>query len=116
MCLRSGYLALPSIAEFFRIPVDVDPAPTDPIGVTRSEFDAAWDEMAAADVPLAADRDAAWRAWAGWRVYYDTALIALADLVVAPAARWSSDRAPDVPARRGPLGHTPWRRRSHAAS
>ncbi|HXX77014.1 MAG TPA: hypothetical protein VEI53_00860, partial [Ktedonobacteraceae bacterium] len=50
------------------------------------------DEMAEAGVPLKADREQAWRDFAGWRVNYDTVLLALAELMIAPPARWSSDR------------------------
>jgi hypothetical protein len=41
------------------------------------------------------DRDQCWRDFAGWRVNYDTALIGLAKLTMAPQAPWSSDRYPD---------------------
>ena len=56
------------------------------------EFEAALDEMAEAGVPLKADREQAWRDFAGWRVNYDTVLLALAELTIAPPARRSSDR------------------------
>jgi hypothetical protein len=53
-------------------------------------------------VPLRADRDRAWRDFSGWRVNYDTVLIQLCSLVMAPPAKWSSDRIPSQrpPARR----------------
>jgi hypothetical protein len=92
LCIRAGYLALRYIAAFFRIPYNPHPAPDDPISVSRAEFEAALDEMAAAGVPLVADREQAWRDFAGWRVNYDTVLLALAELMIAPPARWSSDR------------------------
>ena len=41
-----------------------------------------------------ADRDQAWRDFAGWRVNYDTVLLSLASMVTAPYAKWSSDHAP----------------------
>ena len=44
---------------------------------------------------LKADREKAWRDFAGWRVNYDRALILLCGLVMAPQATWSSDRAPE---------------------
>jgi hypothetical protein len=44
-------------------------------------------------LPLVADRDQAWRDFNGWRVNYDRVLIALAGLVMAPPAPWSSDRS-----------------------
>ena len=50
--------------------------------------------MAGAGVPLKADRDQAWRDFAGWRVNYDIVLLSLARLTQAPAAPWSSDRSP----------------------
>ena len=91
--LRAGYLSLRRIADYFAIPYDPDPEPTDPISVTREEYDAVYDRLAAAGVEVRADREQAWRDFAGWRVNYDTVLITLAALVVAPTAPWSSDRS-----------------------
>lgn len=71
----------------------VDPDPGDPISITRAEFDAACAEMESASLPLKSDRDQAWRDFAGWRVNYDTVLVVLAGLLVAPWTPWSSDRA-----------------------
>ncbi len=93
LCIRAGYLALRQIADFFGIPYDPTPQPTDPISVTREEFDAACERLEAAGVPLKPDRDQAWRDFAGWRVNYDSVLLDLAGLVVAPDAPWSGDRA-----------------------
>jgi hypothetical protein len=93
ICIRAGYLALRRIADFFTIPFDPDPAPHDPISVTREEFDAALVRLEEAGTPLKSDRDAAWRDYAGWRVNYDSVLLALATLTVAPETPWSSDRA-----------------------
>jgi len=93
LCLRAGYLALRRIADFFDVPYDRDPAPDDPISVSREEFDAAYDRLAAAGIGLEPDRDTAWRAFAGWRVNYDQVLITLCALVMAPYAPWSSDRS-----------------------
>jgi hypothetical protein len=93
LCIRAGYLALRRIADSFRIPYDPDPKPDDPINITRAEFDAACEELAGQGAPLKLDRDQAWRDFAGWRVNYDTALLALASLIMAPASPWSGDRA-----------------------
>jgi hypothetical protein len=101
LCIRSGYLALRRIADYFGIPNDHDPKPDDPISIDRSEFDAAYEEMASLGVPLRPDRDACWRDWRGWRVNYDTVLIALAGLTMAPYAPWVSDRS--LPYHRPPL-------------
>lgn len=92
-CIRAGYIALRRIADFFGIPYDPNPEPGDPITVTREEFDQAYDRLATEGVPLKRDRDQAWRDFAGWRVNYDTVLVALAGLTMAPYAPWSSDRS-----------------------
>jgi len=91
--VRAGYLALRAIGDFYGVPYDPDPAPTDPISIARDEFEDAYAELASAGVPLRPDREQAWRDFAGWRVNYDTVLLALAALTVAPYAPWSSDRS-----------------------
>jgi hypothetical protein len=92
-CIRSGYLALRQIATFFQVAYDEDPNPDDPISIDRDEFDAAYAYLEQTGVPLVADRDQAWRDFRGWRVNYDTVLISLAALTMAPYAPWSSDRS-----------------------
>jgi hypothetical protein len=109
LCLRAGYLSLRRIAAYFSIPHDTAPLPTDPISIDRSEFDAAYDELVAAGVPVKSDRDQCWRDFAGWRVNYDTVLITLAGLAVAPYAQWSSDRS--IPFLAPLLSHQLLRRR-----
>jgi hypothetical protein len=93
LCIRAGYLALRRIADFFQIEYNAQPNPDDPISLSRDEFDTAYDELKENHVPLIADRDAAWRDFAGWRVNYDTVLLALAAMTMAPYAPWSSDRS-----------------------
>jgi hypothetical protein len=92
LCIRAGYLALRSIANLFNINYDPNPSPDDPISITRTEFNAAWDELAQAGIPLKADQDQAWRDFAGWRVNYDRVLLALAELIITPYTPWVSDR------------------------
>lgn len=96
ICLRTGFLSLRGIAKFFEIGFDPSPSPGDPIRISRAEFDQLCGELAARNVPLKDDRDQAWRDFAGWRVNYDTVLIALASLTMAPYAPWSSDRQPET--------------------
>ena len=104
LCLRAGYLCLRHIAHTFRISHRHDPAPTDPISVTREEYDVVYDQLEADGLPLKRDRDQAWRDFAGWRVNYDDVLVPLARFIRAPAAPWSSDRdmypVPKVPIRK----------------
>ena len=92
LCIRSGFLALCRIADFFGIAYDMNPRSSDPISIQRAEFEAVLDELASKGIPLKADRDQAWRDFQGWRVNYDTVLLTLADLTMAPYAPWSSDR------------------------
>jgi hypothetical protein len=96
LCLRAGYLSLRRIATFFSIAFDADPAPADPISISREEYDVVYDKLKANGVPMKADRDQAWVDFAGWRVNYDTVLPALARLTDAPFAPWVSDRPPPV--------------------
>lgn len=93
-CIRAGYLALRAIADLFGIPYDPDPKPDDPISISKSEFLDVYEQFAQAGVPIKPDREQAWRDFAGWRVNYDTVLLTLAGLVMAPYAPWSSDRSP----------------------
>lgn len=93
LCIRSGYLCLRRIADFFDIDHDPDPSPDGAISVTREEFDEALALLEAAGTAIEPDRDQAWRDFVGWRVNYDTVLLQLAQLTAAPPARWTSDRA-----------------------
>jgi hypothetical protein len=93
LCIRSGYLALRNIGDFFAMPYDPDPAPDGPISVTRAEYDAACRRLSDAGATLKPDRDRAWRDFVGWRVNYDALLLCFASLCMAPPAPWSSDRA-----------------------
>jgi hypothetical protein len=69
-----------------------EPGPSAPISIARAEFDAAYQELRTAGLPVREDADAAWRDFAGWRVNYDEVLVGLAAVVSAPYAPWSSDR------------------------
>jgi hypothetical protein len=93
LCIRAGYITLRRICDFFHIPYNASPRPDDPISIARVEFDRVYDDLAAQGVPLKADRDRAWRDFAGWRVNYDVPLLALCALTMAPYAPWSSDRS-----------------------
>jgi hypothetical protein len=92
LCIRAGYITLRQICKFFRLPYNPHPERGDPISIAREEFVAAYDRLRDAGLPLKPDRDQAWHDFAGWRVNYDDALLALAHLVSAPYAPWSSDR------------------------
>ena len=94
LCLRAGYLALRQIADFFSIPISHDPKyPEVTISVTREEFNEAYYHLKQHNIPVKPDIEEAWSDFAGWRVNYDMPLLALANLTVAPYAKWSSDRS-----------------------
>ncbi len=93
LCIRAGYLALRRIASFFSIEYNEFPTNQDPISIRREEFDQACETLAAGGVPIQQDRDQAWLDFKGWRVNYDTVLLALCNITMAPYAPWSSDRA-----------------------
>lgn len=106
IAIRSGTIALRQLARSFGIPFDPDPQPDDPISLTRAQFDEACDDMADVGVPLVADRDAAWRAFAGWRVNYDAIIEQLAAGFLAPPSPWTTLGAtlPAAPTRELILG------------
>ena len=108
LCIRAGYLALRRVGDFFLMPYDPDPKPTDPIAVTRAEFDAVCDRLEKVGAPVHADRDQAWADFAGWRVTYEAVLLRFAALCWAPQAPWTGDRA--IPFFRAPIS----RRRARA--
>lgn len=93
LCIRAGYLALRSISDFYQIEYNPDPDPDDPISISRPEFDEAYDRLLEWGIPLKPDRDQCWRDFRGWRVNYDTVLLKLAALTMAPYAPWVSDRS-----------------------
>ncbi len=99
LCIRSGYLALRRIANYFQIPNPQEPRfPEDAISISRAEFDSTLDGLQAYGLPMKTDREQAWKDFAGWRVNYDRTLTTLAEFVMAPYAPWSSDRmSPDAP-------------------
>lgn len=93
LTIRAGFVSLRRIADTFRIAYDADPLPSDPISIQRSEFEEALDRLEADGVDILADRDQAWKDFAGWRVNYDTVLLELAQVLRVPYAPWTSDRS-----------------------
>jgi hypothetical protein len=92
LTIRSGFLCLRRIGDFYGIPYEPDPSPEDPISISRDEYETVCTQLSEAGLPLRPDRDQAWRDFQGWRVNYDAVLIGLCNLVMAPPAKWSSDR------------------------
>ena len=90
ICIRSGFLALREIADYFSLPYDRDPSPGDPISITQEQYMEAYQRLADSGVAVKADAEQAWRDFAGWRVNYDSLLTGLAGLIMAPYADWIS--------------------------
>jgi hypothetical protein len=98
LCFLAGCHTLSDIATDLGIQLR-SLASNGSIHVTRAEYDAAYEQMRNAGVPLKADREESWRAFVSMRSHYDIAVIALAQLVYAPEAPWSSDRKLGLTAR-----------------
>lgn len=101
LTMRAGFLSLRAVADHHRIRYDPDPSPGDPISITRPEWEAVLDDLAALGVPIEPDRDQAWRDFTGWRVNYDAVLLGLAEFTMAPYAPWTADRSPVLGSVRG---------------
>ena len=102
LCIRAGWLSLRLLADHFRLPYPELPSRTDPISVTRAEFDAALDHLSRSGVPILADREAAWWDFVGWRANYDAILEACYGLFSAPRPDWhlADTAAPTPPSNR----------------
>ena len=114
ICVRAGFFALRSIADYYGIPYDPDPQPGDAISITKEEFLDACDELVAAGIPVRADREAAWLDFTGWRVNYDVPLLgagrvrdgAVRAVVVGPVVpRTAAARASRPAPRRRPSSY-----------
>src|SRR5690606_24117042 len=92
LCLRTGFMALRSIAATIGIAVDHDPHPHDPIQLTREDLAGAVTRLRAAGYEPERSIDDAWPHLRGWRVNYEPAAYALAECIVAPPAPWSGRR------------------------
>jgi hypothetical protein len=93
LCFQAGCRTLSDIVtDVTRPSIATMLASEKAIHVTRAEYDAACENLSDSGVLLRADREESWRVFVSMRSQYDTFLIALANLVYAPKAPWSSDR------------------------
>jgi hypothetical protein len=91
-CLRMGYLCARNMARTLGSPVNEDPRPDDPIGLTYEQYARGVEHLRSADFPLERTAEEAWSDFRGWRVNYEAAIYALADYLVAVPAPWSGKR------------------------
>ena len=94
--IHTGTLSLRRVCDFFGFQYDPDAAPTDPIGITRADFDEVADLFIGVGMPVVTDLDQAWRDFAGWRVNYDVPLRSLATFIDPPVVPWATDRPLDI--------------------
>ena len=92
LCYQAGCHTLLDIAADVGIPLSSAFASSSSIHVSRTEYDAACEQLLSAGLPLKADREESWHAFVSMRSQYDFTLIALANFLHAPEALWSSDR------------------------
>jgi hypothetical protein len=88
LCIRSGWLALHRLADYFRVPYPHNPDGTEPVSVTREEFELVLDHLARGGVPIIADHEQAWLDFVGWRVNYDAVIEEFHVLFTIPRVDW----------------------------
>jgi hypothetical protein len=88
LCIRSGWLTLRRLADYFKLPYPVDLTQPIEIAITREEFDIVLARLERTGVPLVSDRDAAWRDFVGWRVNYDAIIEAMYTRFTCPRISW----------------------------
>ena len=102
MTYRSGVESLANIAHFFFVRPESDEEHYTLL--TRDDFDAEVERLAADGVPIVEDLDEAWKEFAALREAYEPFLLGLAELILPPAAPWSTDLLerprPPIPRRR----------------
>lgn len=87
--IRSGYLALRAIADFYEIEPEDSPKDRTQLSVSELEFNELLDQLVAGGLHIDVDRAQAWDDFAGWRVNYDRALTGLKELVGDVPTHWS---------------------------
>ncbi len=92
LCIRSGFVALGSLADTFEVDRPLDPAPNDPISMNRTTFDQLCIELRSRGIPLKPDLDQAWADFAGWRVNYDASLMGLIAYLRIEPGEWFGDQ------------------------
>lgn len=92
-CLQTGASALRQIVAGLGIAPDAPAGRGEAaISVTRADYDAACDALAAAGLPVIGDREAGWAAFRQARADYDGPLVALCRLKRVTEGTWSGDR------------------------
>ncbi|GAB2462347.1 hypothetical protein GCM10011375_13940 [Hymenobacter qilianensis] len=101
LCFKAGCIALTRIARFFQERTRSKPAPylgpTDPMqNPSHEEFLRAYELLSETDVPVVADKEAAWNKYHLLRSRYTHAVEYLAKLTMAPAIKPVAPHKEDV--------------------
>lgn len=84
--IRSGYLALRAISDFYRIEAEV--ADISDLSVSQTDFEELCDRLETAGISVPAEKSEAWAAFAGWRINYDRAIVGLGERVGEVGSHW----------------------------
>jgi hypothetical protein len=108
LCLRMGFTCLRTLADVMYIKVDPDPHPDTPIRLTYEEYMEGVKHLADIGFPMERTPEEAWPHFRGWRVNYEPAALALADIVVPSPGKWTGRPVGEVviPTKR-PVDRTP---------
>jgi hypothetical protein len=82
-----------AVSATLGLPVNEDPRPSDPLSLTRGEFDDAVAKLTAAGWTPERPADEAWPHFRGWRVNYEAAAHNIAAHLHLPPAPWSGPRS-----------------------
>ena len=88
LCLRSGWLTLRRISDFFKVPYPISPSRETSISISREEFEGVLDRLQRSGLPVVGDRETAWGDFVGWRANYDAMIEAFYDLFTCPRTDW----------------------------
>jgi hypothetical protein len=92
LCIRSGFVALGSLADTFEIDRPEDPKPDEPISIHRTTFDELCIELQTLGIPLKPDLEQAWIDFAGWRANYDASLMGLLEYLRIEPGEWFGEQ------------------------
>jgi hypothetical protein len=88
LCIRSGWLSLRRLADYFRVDYPTNVETDIDVTITREEFDIVLARLARSGVPLVADHEQAWHDFVGWRVNYDAIIERFYVLFNCPRIDW----------------------------
>jgi hypothetical protein len=92
LCLRGGFTCLNTIARALNVPIPYEADPDEGISLRYEEFAQAVERLRRVGFPTERPTSEAWLDFLGWRVNYEKAAYALAEIVDAPPALWSGPR------------------------